>query len=273
VRDVFVVSSDVTPTEHVRMQAAFQAFVDNAISKTINMPASATEKDVADAYKLAWKLGCKGLTVYVTGSREKVVLETAETAKNKDDSEDADKKQLTLFNEQKKPRPRRLYGYTYKVETPLGTMFVTVNENGHGEGQPFEVFLNASKAGSETAAVSEAIGRLLSYVLRLSSPVSPRDRVKEIIRQLNGIGGGRELGFGAARVRSLADGVAQVLQQYLNESGDSEAENVIEAAPLPLELGEGERLPTGDICPECGEAALVNEEGCRKCYACGYSEC
>src|SRR5690606_29238424 len=161
-RQVFVVSSDVTAEEHVRMQAALQAFTDNAISKTCNFPEDATEDDVAKAYMHGWKLGCKGLTVYVTGSREKVVLETAETRKRK---EGDPVEQQVLFNEEKKPRPRHLSGKTYRARTPLGTTYVTVNENGEGKGQPFEVFMHTSKAGSETAAVSEALGRLISYIL------------------------------------------------------------------------------------------------------------
>ncbi len=273
IRHVFVVSSDVTAEEHVRMQAALQAFVDNAISKTINFPEGATEQDVAKAYKLAWKLGCKGLTVYVTGSREQVVLETAATAKKKKGEESAPLRQQTLFGETKKPRPRFLPGKTYRVQTPLGTTYVTINENGEGEGQPFEVFIHTEKAGSERAAVSEAMGRLISYILRLVSPVSPRERLIEIVRQLRGIGGERAIGFGPSRVSSMPDGVAQVLQEYLDQSEegaeDPPAPTVPEAQlALPLE-----KPKLGDLCPECGAATLVREEGCRKCYSCGYSEC
>ncbi len=116
-------------------------------------------------------------------------------------------------SETKKPRPRTLVGSTFRVETPLGKAFITVNQNGGGH--PFEVFINTAKAGSETAAVSEAIGRLISYVLRLASPIPPRERLAEVVRQLSGIGGGRSLGFGPNRVRSLPDGVGQVLDEYL----------------------------------------------------------
>jgi ribonucleoside-diphosphate reductase alpha chain len=221
-RRVFVVSQDINAEEHVRMQAAMQAFVDNSLSKTINFPEGASEEEVAAAYQLAWQLGCKGLTVYVTGSRQKVVLETKATARQKgelaepalDAAEPA--QQLPLWSDKKKPRPRRLPGYTISVGTPLGKAFVTINENGGG--QPFEVFVNTAKAGSDTAAVSEAIGRLISYSLRLASPLAARERLKEIYRQLAGIGGGRSLGFGPNRVRSLPDGVAQALAEYLANS-------------------------------------------------------
>jgi ribonucleoside-diphosphate reductase alpha chain len=277
IRHVFVVSGDVTAEEHVRMQAALQAFTDNAISKTVNFPSSATENDVATAYMLGWKLGCKGLTVYVTGSREKVVLETAETAQKKQQGGDAQPVvQSPLFNEEKKPRPRRLHGKTYRVATPLGATYVTVNENGHSGNQPFEVFIHTAKAGSETAAVSEALGRLISYILRMVSPVDPRNRLKETVRQLVGIGGVRSIGFGPTRVSSLPDGVAQVLQEYIDESeidaaetGDGTEAISDRQLALPMEPPR----PLGDLCPECGAASLVNEEGCRKCYSCGYSEC
>jgi len=272
IRRVFVVSSDVTVDEHVRMQAALQAFTDNAISKTCNFPADATEQDVAEAYLLGWRLGCKGLTVYVTGSREKVVLETAETAKKKQAAPTQPVEQARLFNEEKKPRPRYLSGKTYRIQTPLGTTYVTVNENGEGKGHPFEVFLMTSKVGSETAAVSEAMGRLISYILRLASTVSPRNRLKEIVRQLSGIGGGRPIGFGQQRVLSLPDGIAQVLQEYLDESDEStpvEAPSAVSEGQLALPVFQ----QSADLCPECGAATLVNEEGCRKCYSCGFSEC
>lgn len=328
IRHTFVVSMDITAEEHVRMQAALQNYVDNSISKTINFPADATPDDVAEAYMLAWKLGCKGLTVYVTGSRDKVVLETKATAKAKGKEVALAPKtaeatlqappphaaQPRLWNEPKKPRPSVLPGWTYRIETPLGRAFVTINEN--GDGQPFEVFVNTSKAGSETAAISEAIGRLISYILRLSSTVSPRERLEEVWRQLNGIGGGRAAGFGPNRVRSLADGIAQALRRYLDQpkhfhvltpedeealtfslqmppSAGSNGSPVAEAArPVPLlpemqpSAESGNDAPSGadkpakldvhqvgDICPECGAAAVVYTEGCARCYACGYSEC
>ncbi|MCS7246661.1 MAG: adenosylcobalamin-dependent ribonucleoside-diphosphate reductase [Anaerolineales bacterium] len=287
IQRIFVVAPDISAEEHVRMQAAIQAFVDNSMSKTINFPAEATVEDVMIAYQLAWQLGCKGITVYVTGSREKVVLETKAVAKQK--AKDEKEYQIALWPEQKKPRPRALHGYTYSINTPLGKAFITINEN--GENQPFEVFINTAKAGSDTAAVSEAIGRLISYILRLVSPVPPRERLKEVWRQLHGIGGGRSLGFGPNRVRSLPDGVAQILAEYL-ESKQSSDVGPLRSTPLmelDLNSDQNERsggnssssqaasasaqFRIGDLCPECGQAAVVNEEGCRKCYACGFSEC
>ncbi|MBX3080230.1 MAG: adenosylcobalamin-dependent ribonucleoside-diphosphate reductase [Anaerolineae bacterium] len=324
IRHTFVVSSDITAEEHIYMQAAMQRFIDNAISKTCNFPAGATAEDVKQAYILGWKLGCKGLTVYVTGSRDKVVLETHATAKAKEGKPDeaqpavvqaapeiavttaqvtvepkhdgaAHMPRLYPTENNKRERPRRLVGQTFRVGTPLGATYVTVNENGDGKGQPFEVFIHTAKAGSETAAIAEAIGRLISLVLRMKSPLEPRMRLKEIIDQLEGIGGGRATGFGPARVRSLPDGVSQALQEYVEVTDSVEVEVVpstlarldqpaahthdngasasatphVAEAKTPVKAG----IIVGDLCPECGEASVVNEEGCRKCYSCGYSEC
>jgi ribonucleoside-diphosphate reductase alpha chain len=284
IRTAFVVSADISAEEHVRMQAALQAFVDNSLSKTVNFPAGATEEDVATAYQLAWELGCKGITVYVTGSRDVVVLETHATAKDKEPAKPAAPaietpvEQTILWSESKKPRPRYLNGFTYHVSTPLGKAFITINENGGS--QPFEVFINSAKAGSDTAAVSEAIGRLISYILRLTSTVEPSKRLKDVVSQLNGIGGGRPLGFGPNRVRSLPDGLAQILADYL-QGRDERVSNTEDVQPrngngkpATVEVPATQQsLKIGDLCPECGQAAFVNEEGCRKCYACGYSEC
>jgi len=290
-KEIFVVSSDITAEEHVRMQAALQAFVDNSLSKTINFPSTAKPEDIASAYLLAWELGCKGLTVYVTGSREQVVLETRGTAESKLAAKQEDVtqseqnlqtemgQQLPIWHDTKKPRPSFLKGYTYSVETPLGKAFVTVNENGGN--QPFEVFVTSAKAGSETAAHSEAIGRLISYILRISSPIEPRKRLKAVMDQLAGIGGGRSLGFGPNRIRSLPDGIAKALDEYLYirhwENEIPEETRLVEYQPLPLEGLENLEAPQqrkiGELCPECGQAAFVNEEGCKKCYSCGFSEC
>ena len=288
-RDTFVVSADITADEHILIQAALQRFVDNSLSKTINFPAGTTEEEVARAFIQAWRLGCKGITVYITGSRDKVVLETKATLQAKeaapapqpDESrlygEDVNA-QLSFWKDTKKPRPRILHGYTYVIETPLGKAFVTVNENGGN--QPFEVFINTAKAGSETAAHSEAIGRLISYLLRIASPIEPNQRMRVIVDQLAGIGGGRSLGFGPNRVRSLPDGISKALDEYLHqrtEAGESRphAHQIVpeDQEELPgLSLPSGAH-PIGELCPECGQATLINEEGCRKCYTCGHSEC
>jgi ribonucleoside-diphosphate reductase alpha chain len=223
------------------------------------------------------------------------VLETKATSKEQETSAIVEKPLPSIevgyenegekvWSASKKPRPKRLRGYTYTIGTPVGKAFVTINENGGDH--PFEVFISTAKAGSETAAVSEAIGRLISYLLRLASPILPRERLKEVVKQMSGIGGGRSLGFGPNRVRSLPDGVAQTLSEYLDDSEEYQEDaahggngnfgkypmrpsDIPDKTPSPVQ----QAFQIGDLCPECGQAAVVNEEGCRKCYACGYSEC
>jgi ribonucleoside-diphosphate reductase alpha chain len=277
IKEVFVVASDIPAEGHIRMQAALQLFTDASISKTINFPAGTTREEIASAFMLAWKLKCKGLTVYVAGSREKEVLQTEETRLRSDVSpESTEPKPIWESSTPIRPRPKSLVGVTYQAQTPLGTAYVTVNTN--GQNQPFEVFLNVGKAGSDTAAVAEAIGRLISLILRLSSKLEPRLRLEEIVNQLSGIGGRRPYGFGHNRVLSLPDGVAAVLRNYLDQADD---DPVIEFSLHAPVTGHAEPEPepqlalfkVGDLCPECGQAALVKTEGCRRCYACGHSEC
>jgi len=214
-----------------------------------------------------------------------VVLETKATVKAKTGDngsgeqapmlygDEASTIQPTFWKDTKKPRPRILKGYTYSIDTPLGKAFITINENG-GD-QPFEVFVNTAKAGSETAAHSEALGRLMSYILRISSPIPPRERLKVVMEQLAGIGGGRSLGFGPNRIRSLPDGIAKALDEYLFqqhwEKEDIKAKE--EEMPPPLPGIQSGVLKFGELCPECGHSTFINEEGCKKCYTCGYSEC
>ncbi len=276
VRRVFVTAHEIAPEWHVRMQGAFQAHTDNGVSKTINLPHDATVEDVANAYLLAYKEGCLGITVFRDGCKGVQVLHVGT---KKDASEDKQKSQEASGQTasqptgqpspdgyyQKKPRPSVLHGTTYRQATPLGTAYITVNANGGG--QPFEVFLNVGKAGSDVAAVSEALGRLISLILRLPSSLSPRERLGEVVEQLAGIGGGRALGIGPHRVRSLPDAVAQVLAEYLRgEPPEREPTPAQLSLPLPHLTGR-------DLCPECGQATLVFEEGCKKCQSCGFSEC
>jgi len=287
-RHTFVVSSDISAEEHVLMQAAIQAFTDNSISKTCNFPEGATEDDVAKAYMLAWETGCKGLTVYVTGSREQVVLETKATRQKKEEPGaqteaavttngvyanghvEADEGHAVIDFKHamvKRPRPAKLHGATYRKDTPLGTAYVTVNSDERNE--PFEVFMNVGKAGTEVTAVSEAMGRLISLILRMPGNLPPSERLRWVMDEMAGIGGGRPLGFGVNRVRSLPDGIAQVLAEHLSELSTT-VDEALPAEQLALPIAA---KPIGDICPECGEASFLNVEGCRKCAVCGYSEC
>jgi ribonucleoside-diphosphate reductase alpha chain len=269
VQRVFVTAHQIAPEWHVRMQAAFQRHLDNGCSKTINMPHAATVEDVGQAYLLAYEVGCLGITVFRDGSKTEQVLHVGASAKPlpsvapivPQDGKDAMETPAPEPNRQiVKPRPRRVQGVTYRVATPLGTAFITVNVNGNDE--PFEVFANVGKAGSDTASVSEAMGRLISLILRLPSPLTPTERLREVVGQLKGIGGGRHLGYGRARIRSLPDAVAQVLAEHL---GIADPEELASAQPAPESVG--------DLCPECGQATLVFEEGCQKCHSCGYTEC
>jgi ribonucleoside-diphosphate reductase alpha chain len=245
-REVFKTAHEVDAVWHVRHQAAFQKHTDNGVSKTINLPESATEADVAAAYRLAWELGCLGITVFRDRSKGAQVL----TPGLRPGAPAADERGV-------KPRPHSLTGATYRMETPIGTAFITVNDNGGGE--PFEVFVQVGKAGSDTMAVAEALGRLVSLVLRLPSPLSPRQRLEAAISQLSFIGGGQPTGFGAAKVLSLPDALARTLAEHIGAS-----------RPTPT-AGAPRRI--GDLCRECGQATLVYEEGCKKCLSCGFNEC
>ena len=257
VQRVFVTAHEVSFEWHVRHQGAFQKYTDNGVSKTINLPNSASVDDVARAYLLAWELGCLGITVFRDGCKEGVLHVGTKSARADKRGEVPAPASAAVV----KPRPRTLTGRTYRVETPLGTAYTVINEQGDGE--PFEVFVSVGKAGSDTMAVAEAMGRLISLALRLPSPLSPRRRLEEIVAQLSGIGGGRPLGFGPQRVLSLPDGIARVLAEHL---GHVKVEAEAPAAPAA-------KLVAGDMCPECGQATFVYEEGCKKCYGCGFNEC
>jgi len=152
-------------------------------------------------------------------------------------------------------------GYTRRIKAPEGTANITVNSDESG---PMEVFINVGRAGSDIAALAEAMGRLLSLCLRLPSPIPPSERMELIATQLRGIGGSRSIGFGAERVLSLPDAVAQALAWHLEQG-------IGASAPAPA---SAPARSTGNICPACGSGGLyVLEEGCRKCHGCGHSEC
>jgi ribonucleoside-diphosphate reductase alpha chain len=173
------------------------------------------------------------------------------------------RKEMTM-----KGRPDVLTGRTIKVESPHGTVYTTVNENGSGEA--FEIFVNVGKAGSDVAADAEALGRSLSLMLRMPSPLTADQRVDLIVRHLQGIGGSRDVGFGQKRVRSVPDAIARALHTYL-ESKSEMPQQVKEARPV-LALTPGEGIATGNLCIECG-SPTVKQEGCEKCHACGWSNC
>jgi len=295
VRNTFVVSADITPEEHILMQASLQAFVDSSISKTCNLPQTATREEVAKVYLTAWKLGCKGLTVYVTGSRKEEVLETKSTKEFKSQQNGSPEATSEVINkpvekhiEKEIPlnlddegvsqlrRDYRLEGATYKVKTPQGKAFITINKT--PDGKPFEVFINVGKAGTDVSALSEGLGRLVSGLLRY--PSASGEPVKEIISQLSGIGGSRSVGYGKNKVSSIPDAVAKVLAEefgYAQINGNGGNNHEVEISQEESENKKSSRPSDGltniDVCPECGNYSFVKEEGCAKCYECGYSIC
>jgi len=283
VKRIFGTAHEIDAQWHIKMQSVFQRYTENAVSKTINLKHGSSEEDVKKAYLLAWELGCKGITIFRDGSKETQVLNLG--VKN---------------GEVKEPllaRPFKVSGSTYRISTPMGTAFITINENGAGE--PLELFINIGKAGSDLAAMAEALGRTISTAFRFRGEMSARERAKEIAHQLSGIGGRRSVGFGPGKILSLPDAVSIAISCHygfringnltvgktLNLNGvslsgtgstvvaDSFPSNGINdpaAVSVPL---NGVLLEVADICPSCGVNALVYEEGCSKCHACGHSEC
>jgi len=241
VRKVFVTSHDVSPEWHIRMQAAFQKHTDNAVSKTVNLSHDSTIEDVRKVYDLAYDLGCKGVTIYRDGSKENQVLSFSDTEKDAADG----------FMGAVKERPETLEGFTSKMVTGLGTLYVTVTEYG---GRPFEVFATIGKCGGSTTAKTEAIGRLTSLCLRAGV------RAEKIVEQLKGIGGEHPVFQEGGLVLSIPDAISRVLEKrYMN--GSSSVKN-----------GKPKNSLLGETCPECGET-ISFEEGCMTCHFCGYTKC
>ncbi|GCE17049.1 intein-containing adenosylcobalamin-dependent ribonucleoside-diphosphate reductase [Dictyobacter kobayashii] len=285
----FVSSKDLTPEEHVRVQGMIQRYTDSSISKTVNAPNNHTVEQVQTLYRLAYEMGCKGVTYYRDGSRDAVLtrVEDEQKAKQPAVPEAAQTpmfEPVTSIHQGIKQRPAVVQGYTRQVNAPEGKINITINSDDQG---PFEVFVNVGKAGSDIAALSEALGRLISINLQLLSPLSQTDRAQEITNQLRGIGGSRSVGFGAQQVRSLPDAVARALELHLDtlqeaiDAAENHTEVKASAAVAPLapvnghapEVNLSQLKVTGNLCPECGCNTMVYEEGCRKCYSCGHSEC
>src|SRR5690348_13406247 len=301
---VFVTAHDVTPEWHIQMQAAFQEFTDSAISKTCNFANDATEEYVEKIYRYAYKLGCKGVTVYRDGAREMQVLSTGSTAKKvqeqaagqgKDALAEAlgriaeleaeltrtrdklhDAEAENLQRRAKRSRPDLLKGATRRVETPLGTMYVNITED--DKGQPFEVFISLGKAGGALMADVEAIGRLISLALRSGVPMP------EVYRQLRGISSDRVVGLGPNKVLSVPDAIGIAIEKWMQDkqgiqqdllAGTATPVPVRASIPMPdgtMAEGAGQRQDFIGACPDCG-SQLAFIEGCAKCHVCGFSEC
>ncbi len=174
-------------------------------------------------------------------------------------------------------------GSTYKIDTPVGTAFITINTGNDGE--PFELFINIGKAGSDVAAMAEGLGRMVTLVLRMNSKLTGRQRLERVIEQLDSIGGARSLGFGDSKIRSLPDAIAKAFIRHFAAHmairvTSEHNEEAVAAQPVanfeqPSLLGHthSEKKTNFDICPSCGDVSFAYEEGCKKCYSCGYSEC
>jgi ribonucleoside-diphosphate reductase alpha chain len=310
--DYFCSANDLTPLEHAKVQAIAQAYIDSSISKTVNAPNSHTIDDVKTLYMAAYDLGLKGVTYMRDGSRQGV-LERIDDKK----PEQPAVQEPAIPVTPRMPRPMMLQGLTYKSDSPSGKLYVTLNHD--EKGNLFEVFINHGKSGSDLMALADALGRMISFVLRIYSPVPTRERVREIISELAGIGGSRSIGFGENRVRSLPDAISKILAKHYNFRVNGKVEDRQELATIKKEL---DAIPTGtaidttakdiskvteevvkveeeptvvasqlaltdpglaaattsstslfDICPDCGSSSLAYEDGCQKCYACGYSAC
>ena len=247
IRDIFDVAFDVDYKQHVMIQAAFQKYTEDAVSKTINMPESATVEDVKKVFLLAYELGCKGITVYRTGSRPEQVYDVAVKKE--------EEKRVHILKP--KPRPKVVSGKTYKMPSGLGTLYITINEDEEGL---LEVFIQVGKSGGHANALTEAIGRLISLALR--SGVSPN----EIIKQLKGIRSANPVWENGEVYFSIPDTIAKVLEKHLGKGEQ------LKIFPEPKrKIMEG-LTPSGEICPECG-ASLIMIEDCATCLSCGYSKC
>ena len=240
-RAVFVTAHDVVPEWHLRMQAAFQKHTDNAVSKTVNLPRDATVEDVKKVYDLAYALSCKGVTIYRDGSKENQVLSFTEKETQPHG------RFMTAVHE----RPETLLGFTTKMITGMGALYVTVTEF---EGRPFEVFATIGKSGRSTTAKTEAIGRLVSLALRSGV------RVEKIVEQLKGIGGEHPIFQKDGLVLSIPDAISRVLEK-----------RYLQGQPAVKGSKNGKSL-LGETCPECGQT-ISFEEGCMTCHFCGFSKC
>ncbi len=313
VRRVFVTAHDVVPEWHIRTQAAFQEFVDSAISKTCNFAREATEDDVREIYIKAYDLNCKGVTTYRDASRPQQVLSTGKTAQEVSGKEPnvkvsdieaqlADERErrhrLEHYVEElkvqlneveaarqrrhKRQRPATLRGMTRRMPSPLGDLYVTVNED--DQGKAFEVFATLGKAGGAAMADVEAIGRLISLALRSGIPIA------EVIQQMRGISCDRAVGLGPNKVLSVPDAIAQALGRHEQEKLGVQQELLpVAQHPLPIApahiVAQSEAAHQAQMdfnynpsesfigtCPECS-SDLQYSEGCVKCLSCGYSEC
>ncbi|MFQ5892174.1 MAG: adenosylcobalamin-dependent ribonucleoside-diphosphate reductase, partial [Candidatus Methanofastidiosia archaeon] len=236
VQKIFVTAHDISPEWHVKMQAAFQKYIDNAVSKTVNFPHDATKEDVEKVFMLAFELGCKGVTIYRDGSREKQVLNIGERKKSP------------------RPRPEVTTGGTVKITTGCGSLYVTINEDEKGL---CEVFTHIGKSGGCLSSQSEVLGRLISLSLRAGVSID------SIIKQLRGIRCLQPHWTKDGVVLSCPDAMGIAIQRYISDEKNS----------VQLSLNSSSDL--NGWCPECPECGGILEigEGCATCRSCGYTKC
>ncbi len=255
VQDLFPTAHDVTVENHIRIQAAFQKHVDNAVSKTINMPNSAKEEDVKNCYLLAHKLGCKGLTVYRDGCKAQQVLNIGPAAAQ----------QQPAAKTKKKKGAYHSFGVSseyFQLKTGYGPLHVHINYNEHG---PYQVFTNMPPLGTEISGLTSLIGILLSKYLEEGG-----DPIK-VIKHLNSVKGDRPVGLGENRINSIAHGLAVALRSHLKRTGMIASDQELNGQEK-LELWDASHT---QYCPKCYSSNVSFESGCSgpTCHDCGYSEC
>jgi len=281
VQDTFVTAHDISPEWHIRMQAAFQKYTDNAVSKTVNFPHTATPKDVEKVYLLAYHLGCKGVTIYRDGSREEQVLSTGATEKARRAAQAAAGGLQQEPAVEKKPRKRPAFtqGITQKIPTGCGNLYITINEDEEGI---CEVFSTMGKSGGCAASQSEAVSRLVSLALRSGVAIDA------IVKQVKGIrcpspgwgDMGRQIlscpdAIGLALERYMKDALGRAKERQDDEQAGGEEAIMPTVAYVSSDCTSGENHNHLGICPECPDCGGLLEfgEGCAVCRGCGFSKC
>lgn len=277
VKQIFVTAHDITPECHIKMQAAFQKYTDNAVSKTVNFPTEATVEDVAGVYLMAYHTGCKGVTVYRDGSRDAQVLNLGSDKKEAKAAQAQGSDVVVQLPDPQTHKPKSrgevAFGVTRKIKTGCGNLYVTINED--EEGRPFEIFTQIGKAGGCVASQCEAMGRMTSLALRSGT------EAQEIVKQMRGISCHMSVGFGSSRVLSCADAMAQAMDWYLglkrntkhvHALSDFKADAHVVNTNHKLDFTLATELLKRGACPDCG-GTVEHADGCVVCRGCGYTEC
>ncbi|NLE22532.1 MAG: vitamin B12-dependent ribonucleotide reductase [Actinobacteria bacterium] len=250
VQQVFATAHDITPEWHIRLQAAFQKSTDNAVSKTVNFPNEATVEDVENVYRMAFRTGCKGVTIYRDGSRDEQVLNVGQSKKKREPEPGVG------IATTRPARPQLLTGETQRMDTGCGKLFVIMNDDEYGAR---EVFANMGKAGGCASSNTEALGRLISLALKKGA--SPQ----EVVEQLKGIRCHVPYGVGPNATLSCADAIGKALERRYVTGAAAKAGSAPEPQLSLVEVAQG-------ACPDCG-GAIEHEGGCAVCRTCGYSKC